>query len=68
MRYTKSVIPAGIAGIQSTGMYLSSPSMALDTCFPAGMTSVRKRHGLNFPYYDRSGVIIQYQQTLRFVD
>ena len=27
------------AGIQSIGMYLSSPSMALDTRFPAGMTN-----------------------------
>jgi len=31
--------PAGIAGIQTIGKYLSSPSMALDTRFPAGMTS-----------------------------
>jgi hypothetical protein len=36
---TKPVILAGIAGIQTTGMYLSSPSMALDTRFPAGMTN-----------------------------
>jgi hypothetical protein len=35
---SKPVIPAGIAGIQATRMYLSSPSMALDTRFPAGMT------------------------------
>jgi len=35
----KPVIPAGIAGIQTTWMYLSSPSMALDTRFPAGMTN-----------------------------
>jgi hypothetical protein len=39
---TKPVIPAGIAGIQPTWMYLSSPSMAQDTLvtrFPAGMTN-----------------------------
>ena len=36
---TKPVIPAGIAGIQATWTYLSSPSMALDTRFPAGMTN-----------------------------
>jgi hypothetical protein len=35
----KSVIRAGIAGIQATWTYLSLPSMALDTRFPAGMTS-----------------------------
>ncbi|MFZ2168557.1 MAG: hypothetical protein WAW61_02855 [Methylococcaceae bacterium] len=35
----KFVIPAGIAGIQITWKYLRSPSMALDTRFPAGMTS-----------------------------
>jgi hypothetical protein len=35
----KSVIPAGIAGIQATWKYLSSPSMAMDTRFPAGMTN-----------------------------
>jgi hypothetical protein len=34
----KVVIPAGIAGIQATWMYSGSPSMALDTRFPAGMT------------------------------
>ena len=37
--YKMHVIPAGIAGIQATWKYLSSPSMALDTRFPAGMTS-----------------------------
>jgi len=36
---SKLVIPAGIAGIQATWTYLSSPSMALDTRFPAGMTT-----------------------------
>jgi hypothetical protein len=36
---TKPVIPAGIAGIQTTWTYLSLPSMALDTRFPAGMTN-----------------------------
>jgi hypothetical protein len=35
----KSVIPAWIAGIQATWMYLSLPSLALDTRFPAGMTN-----------------------------
>jgi len=37
----KIVIPAGIAGIQAPGMDFSLPSMALDTRFPAGMTSLR---------------------------
>jgi hypothetical protein len=32
------VIPAGIAGIQASGMIRSSPAMALDTRFHAGMT------------------------------
>jgi hypothetical protein len=36
----EAVIPAGIAGIQATGMYLGLPSMALDTRFPAGMTRI----------------------------
>jgi hypothetical protein len=36
----KIVIPAWIAGIQAPWMDLSSPSMALDTRFPAGMTSL----------------------------
>ena len=35
------VLPAWIAGIQAPWMDLSSPSMALDTRFPAGMTSLR---------------------------
>ncbi len=35
----KPVIPAGITGIQDTWTYLSSPSMALDTHFQAGMTT-----------------------------
>jgi hypothetical protein len=35
------VIPAWIAGIQASWMDLSSPSMALDTRFPAGMTSLQ---------------------------
>jgi hypothetical protein len=35
----KTVIPAWIAGIQAPGMVVrSSPSLALDTRFPAGMT------------------------------
>ena len=33
------VIPAWIAGIQAPWMDLSLPSLALDTRFPAGMTS-----------------------------
>ncbi|MDD5266088.1 MAG: hypothetical protein PHO08_03020 [Methylococcales bacterium] len=37
----KIVIPAWIAGIQSPRMDLSLPSMALDTRYPAGMTSFR---------------------------
>ena len=37
----KIVIPAWIAGIQAPWMDLSLPSMALDTRFPAGMTSFR---------------------------
>jgi hypothetical protein len=32
---------SGIAGIQAPWMDLSLPSMALDTRFPAGMTSLR---------------------------
>jgi hypothetical protein len=36
---SKIVILAWIAGIQAPWMDLSSPSMALDTRFPAGMTS-----------------------------
>ncbi|MEQ1636050.1 MAG: hypothetical protein ABL903_05110 [Methylococcales bacterium] len=36
--FLKVVIPAGIAGIQATGMSRSLPSLALDTRFPAGMT------------------------------
>jgi len=38
-KWHEAVIPAGIAGIQTTWTYLSLPSMALDTRFPAGMTS-----------------------------
>jgi hypothetical protein len=34
----KTVIPAWIAGIQTPGMVQSSPSLALDARFPAGMT------------------------------
>jgi hypothetical protein len=37
---SKIVIPAWIAGIQAPWMDLSLPSMALDTRFPASMTSV----------------------------
>jgi len=37
----KIVIPAWIAGIQAPWMDFSLPSMALDTRFPAGMTSFR---------------------------
>ncbi|MDD4905435.1 MAG: hypothetical protein PHD39_04640, partial [Methylobacter tundripaludum] len=37
--YGKTVIPAGIAGIQITWTYLSSSFRALDTRFPAGMTN-----------------------------
>jgi hypothetical protein len=37
----KIVIPAWIAGIQTPWMDLNLPSMALDTRFPAGMTSLR---------------------------
>jgi len=36
----KHVIPAGIAGIQTPWMDFRLPSMALDTRFPAGMTSL----------------------------
>jgi hypothetical protein len=35
----KSVIPSWIAVIQAPWMDISLPSMALDTRFPAGMTS-----------------------------
>jgi hypothetical protein len=35
------VIPAWIAGIQTPWMDFSLPSLALDTRFPAGMTSLR---------------------------
>jgi hypothetical protein len=38
---SRIVIPAGIAGIQAPWMDLSLPSMALDTRFLAGMTSLR---------------------------
>jgi hypothetical protein len=38
---SKIVIPAWIAGIQAPWMDLSLPSMALDTRFPASMTSFR---------------------------
>jgi len=54
---TKPVIPAGIAGIQTTWMYLSLPSMALDTRFPAGMTNsylivyYDERHSLVLNFY-----------------
>jgi len=37
---TKTVIPAGIAGIQATWMYLSSPSLT---------TTLRTGHGTGYP-------------------
>ena len=39
---TKPVIPTWIAGIQATGMYLKSPSLALDTRFPSWSLGTRR--------------------------